>query len=140
MKTRTNYKCGQDTSYECQSYSEQQACKTEMNLKGNNNLDVTLSPTLDEIIKGTLKISINAIPSEGNKIWVLLTPQGSSGGDPFSTPNTILQTADSEVGKSVYIDTTKVENGVYNLGIMTTSNPGGAPWTDVVQTQLVIEN
>lgn len=139
MKTRTNYKCGSDTSYECQSYTEQQACKTELSMAGTNGLAVVVSPTMDEIVKGTLKITINSIPSEGNKIWVLLGPQGLQG-DPFQDPNTRLQTVDSEAGKTVYIDTTKIENGVYNLGVMTTSNPGGAPWTDVAQVQLVVEN
>jgi hypothetical protein len=110
-----------------------------MGLTGQMGLGVTISPVLDEVAKGMLKVSINTIPTEGNKVWVMLVPQGLQG-DPFQDPNTRLQTVDAEAGKTVYIDTTKVANGVYNLGVMTTSNPGGAPWTDVVQTQLLVEN
>src|SRR3989338_2116561 len=45
-----------------------------------------------------------------------------------------------DVMVSPTLDETVVNNGVYNLGIMTTVNPSGGPWTDVVQTQVIVEN
>ena len=68
MKTRTSYKCGSETNYECQSYAEQQACKTEIAIQGSENLAGTVSPTIEDTVKGTLKVTINTLPSEGNKI------------------------------------------------------------------------
>ena len=141
IKTRTNYKCNAETNYACQSYGETANCETEMVLKGNKGLNVVVSPTLDETVKGIIEVSVNSIPSEGTKIWAMLTPQGMGQvEDPFKEPNVIIQIVDARAGQSVFLDTTKVKNGVYNLGIMTTVNPKGGPWTDVVQTQLIIEN
>lgn len=141
IKTRTNYKCSAETDYSCQSYEETANCKTEQILKGNKGLDVVVSPTLDETVKKIIKVSVNSIPSEGAKIWVMLSPQGiSQVEDPFNEPNVVLQIVDAKAGQSVFLDTTKVENGVYNIGIMTTVNPSGGPWTDIVQTQLIVEN
>ena len=141
IKTRINYKCSAETNYACQSYEETTNCKTEIVLKGNKGFVVVVSPTLDETVKGVIKVSVNSIPSEGTKIWAMLSPQGMGQvEDPFKEPNVIIQIVDARAGQSVFLDTTKVKNGVYNLGIMTTVNPKGGPWTDVVQTQLIIEN
>lgn len=143
QKSRTNYKCGEETSYACESYAEQGTCSTALSLAGQNGLSVTVSPTLDENVKGVTKATLDSIPSGVTKVWVMMTPQGwapKEGEDPFSAPDVILQVEDAAAGKSVYLDTTKVENGVYTLGVMVTSNPSGAPWTDVVQTQLLVGN
>lgn len=140
-KTRTVPDCGPETDYECRSATETAACKTELLLSGANGLAATVSPTLDETVGGILKVTIGSLPSEGDKVWVMLSPQGGiTGDDPFQDPNTIIQVVDAEAGKTVYLDTTNVENGVYNLGLMTSSNPSGAPWTDGVQTQLLVAN
>ena len=141
IKTKTNYKCSAETNYACQSYEETTKCKTEISLKGNKGLDVVVSPILDEIVNGVIKVSVNLIPSEGTKIWIMLSPQGISQiEDPFKEPNVIIQIVDASAGQSVFLDTIKIKNGVYNLGIMTTVNPSGGPWTDIVQTQLIVEN
>ena len=94
-------------------------------------------------MKGIVKATLETVPSGVTKVWVMMTPQGwqpEEGEDPFTSPNVILQVEDASVGKSVYVDTANVENGVYTLGVMVTSNPSGAPWTDVVQTQLLVQN
>ena len=141
IKTRTNYKCNAETNYACQSYEETANCKTEIILKGNKGLDVIVSPTLDETVKRIIKVSVNSIPSEGTKMWAMLTPQGMGQiEDPFKEPNVIIQIVDARADQTIFLDTTKVKNGVYSLGIMTTVNPSGGPWIDVVQTQLIIEN
>ncbi len=141
IKARTNYKCSAETSYACQSYEETANCRTELVLKGNKGLDVVVSPALDETVKGVIKVSVNSIPSEGTKIWVMLVPQGRGQvADPFKEPDVIIQIADARADQTIFLDTTKVKSGVYNLGVMTTVNPGGGPWTDDVQTQLIIEN
>ncbi len=143
QKTRTSYMCGEETSYQCESYVEQEACKTALSLAGQNGLSVTLSPTVDETVNGIIKATLETVPPDVTKVWVMMTPQGwqpEEGEDPFTSPNVILQVEDAVAGKSVYVDTEKVENGVYTLGVMVTSNPSGAPWTDVVQTQLVVQN
>lgn len=141
IKTRTNYACSAETNYTCQSYEGIANCKTEMVLKGNKGLNVVVSPTLDETIKDVIKVSVNSIPSEGTKIWAMLTPQGMGQvEDPFKEPNVIIQIVDARTDQTIFLDTTKVKNGVYNLGVMTTLNPRGGPWTDIVQTQLIVEN
>ena len=143
QKTRTNYRCGEETSYQCESYTEQEACRTSLSLAGQNGLSVTISPAVEETVKGIVKATLETVPSGVTKVWVMMTPQGwqpEEGEDPFTSPNVILQVEDASVGKSVYVDTANVENGVYTLGVMVTSNPSGAPWTDVVQTQLLVQN
>lgn len=143
IKTRTNYKCSEETNYQCQSYIEESQCKTELPIKGAKGLDVVITPTLDELVKGTIKININSVPSNVEKIWIMMGPQGQqpqAGEDPFKMPNTIIQIEDATAGKIIFIDTAKVSNGVYNLGVMATNNPNGAPWEDVIQTQIVVEN
>jgi len=143
VKTRTNYRCGERTSYNCESYCEEAACKTQIALEGSKGLEATVSPTLDETVKGTISVTVNSFPTDATKIWVMMGQQGRQpqpGEDPFSLPNSIIQIEDAVNGKVVYIDTTTVDNGVYTLGVMATSNPNGAPWADVVQTQLVVEN
>jgi hypothetical protein len=143
VKTRANYKCGEDTNFQCQSYTEESQCKTQISLTGSKGLNTIVSPTVDESVKGIIKLDITSIPSGVSKIWVMMGPQGRQpqpGEDPFKMPNTIMQIEDAVSGKVIFLDTTKVENGVYNLGVMATSNPNGAPWTDIVQTQLIVKN
>jgi len=143
IKTRANYRCGENTDYQCQSYTEELECKTQISLIGSKGLNAVLNPTLDEEVKGTIKLNINSVPSDVTNIWVMMGPQGQQpkpGEDPFKMPNTIIQIEDATIGKVIFLDTTKVENGVYTLGVMATSNPNGAPWTDVIQTQLIIKN
>jgi hypothetical protein len=45
-------------------------------------------------------------------------------------------------GKETLIDTTKVQNGVYSLGVSATYEGAldSNPWLAVVQTQLTVEN
>jgi len=143
IKTRTNYKCGEDTSFQCQSYTEESQCKTELSLRGAKGLDIVISPTLDELVKGTIKINVNSIPNDVKNVWVMMGPQGQQpqpGEDPFKMPNTIIQIEDATAGKIIFVDTNKVDDGVYNLGVMATNNPNGAPWIDVIQAQLVVKN
>lgn len=56
IKTRTNYRCSESTNFECESYTEEVQCRTEIKLEGN--LDATIKPSIEEKVKGIIKIEI----------------------------------------------------------------------------------
>jgi len=118
--------------------------ETQIELK-NGGLDVIVSPAEGKKLKGVITVKINSIPENTGQIMVMLTPQNMPQTDnPFAEPNVIIQVAEPS-DNEVLIDTTGVENGVYNLGI-TAEKPealkgeGESPWLAVVQTQVIVGN
>ncbi|RLG20890.1 hypothetical protein DRN74_04075 [Candidatus Micrarchaeota archaeon] len=120
---------------------EMQQTKTEINLE-DNGLKVKISPTEGKKISGIVTVTLESIPSEATKILVSLAPQGFNG-DPYSNPNVIIQWVDNPSnGQEILLDTTKVENGVYGIGVSATYEgaPESSPWMALVQTQVIVEN
>jgi len=120
---------------------EMQQTKTEINLE-DNGLKVKISPTEGKKISGIVTVTLESIPSEATKILLSLAPQGFNG-DPYSNPNVIIQWVDNPSnGQEILLDTTKVENGVYGIGVSATYEgaPESSPWMALVQTQVIVEN
>jgi len=143
MKIRINYRCGADNNYTCASYEEEQPCQTELKKTGSAGLGVTISPVLEDTVKGIIKVNVDSLPSDAAKVMVMMGPQGMDPNkDPFNQPNVIVQFADPVIGSKVMIDTKKLENGIYNMGITSSKKDpaGGFPWSDVISLQLVVEN
>ena len=123
-----------------QSQGEEQT-KTEINLE-NKGLKVRISPTEDKKVSGVVTVTLQSIPSETTKILVSMVPQGFKG-DLYNSPNVILQWVDDPfVGQEILLDTTKLENGVYGVGISATYEgaPEESPWIALVQTQVIVQN
>jgi len=120
---------------------EIQQPKTEINLE-NNGLKVKISPTEDKKVSGVITVTLENIPSKTTKILVSLAPQGFKG-DLYNDPNVIIQWIDQpSIGQEILLDTTKVENGVYGMGVSATYDgaPESSPWIALVQTQVNVQN
>jgi len=120
---------------------EIQQPKTEINLE-NNGLKVKISPTEDKKVCGVITVTLENIPSKTTKILVSLAPQGFKG-DLYNDPNVIIQWIDQpSIGQEILLDTTKVENGVYGMGVSATYDgaPESSPWIALVQTQVNVQN
>ncbi|RLJ03578.1 MAG: hypothetical protein DRP11_00320 [Candidatus Aenigmatarchaeota archaeon] len=131
---------GQESQQATQNQEIQQP-KTEINLE-NNGLKVKISPTEDKKVSGVITVTLQSIPSETTKILVSMAPQGFKG-DLYSDPNVIIQWVESpSVGQEILLDTTKVENGVYGIGVSATYEgaPESSPWIALVQTQVNVQN
>jgi len=120
---------------------EIQRPKTEINLE-NNGLKVKISPTEDKKVSGVITVTLQKIPSKTTKILVSMAPQGFKGGL-YNDPNVIIQWIDNpSIGQEILLDTTKLENGVYGIGVSATYEgaPESSPWISLVQTQVNVQN
>jgi len=127
--------------YQATQKQELQQPKTEINLE-NNGLKVKISPTEDKKVSGVVTVTLQNIPSETTKILVSMTPQGFKG-DLYNDPNVIIQWVDNpSIGQEILLDTTKLENGVYGIGVSATYEgaPESSPWIALVQTQVNVQN
>ena len=131
---------GQGTYQERQDQEIQQP-KREITLE-NNGLKVKISPTEDKKVSGVITVTLQNIPTKTTKILVSLAPQGFKG-DLYSDPNVIIQWVEEpSIGQEILLDTTKVENGVYGIGVSATYEgaPESSPWIALVQTQVNVQN
>jgi len=115
--------------------------KSDISLE-NNGLKVKISPTKDKEVSGVVSITLEGIPSEATSILVSLAPQGFKG-DLYSDPNVIIQwVSDPSVGQEILLDTTKVQNGIYGIGVSATYDEAteSSPWIALVQTQVNVQN
>ncbi len=124
-----------------QGTQENQQTQTEINLE-NNGLSVRIHPTEGNKISGIVTVTFESVPSGAGKLLVMLSPQNMEHtDDPFNEPNVVAQFLEPDT-KEAFIDTRKVENGVYNLGVTVSPEVEreGYPWIAVVQTQVLVNN
>ena len=113
MKTRTNYRCSESTDFQCEGYTEETACATEIKLVGS--FDGTIRPSVEEKVKGVIKIEVTNVPADTKLVAYYLeggdlAPVGNGRMPEFAT-----QQGDVWTGM---LDTTKYSNGLYILGIV----------------------
>ena len=87
-------------------------------------------------------MELEKIPSKATKIPVSMVPHGFNG-DLYNNSNVIIQWINNPYeGQRILLDTTKVENGVYSIGVSATYEgaPESSPWIVLVQTQVNVEN
>ena len=118
--------------------------QTEISLE-NNGLKIRIVPTEGKKIGGVVIIRLEGLPSKADKLLVSMVPQGfhGSGEELYNNSNVIIEWKDKPfVGQEILIDTEKVQNGVYNIGVSTSYEgaPESSPWSAVVQTQVIVEN
>ena len=137
IKTRINYKCDELTNFECESYTEEKSCITEINLKGSIGiLDVTIAPTIDEKVKGIITIETTTVPSNTQLVAVGLSGESSP---PLGPGIEFLSASNINGVWKLIIDTKEYENGVYSIGISTTEGGDSSP-TAYAEGQIIIEN
>lgn len=140
MKTRTNYKCSEATNFQCETFTEEAQCNTEIKLKGYN-LDAVIKPSIEERVKGIVKIEATKVNDDTKMVFFAITghdipPLEQTG------PNIGVDT-DGSNGWSIMLDTTKYKNGLYD--ILVGSSPkesmeeGQGP-AAYAQGQIVISN
>ena len=133
--------CVQEGQPQGTQETQQSQPQTEINLE-NNVLSVKIHPTEGNKISGIVTVTFESVPSEAGKILVMLSPQDMEHtDDPFSEPNVVAQFLEPDT-KEAFVDTTKVENGVYNLAVTVSPEVEreGYPWIAVVQTQVLVNN
>ncbi len=146
IKTRINYKCSAETNYTCEASTEEKACATEIRIKGNKGLDAVISPTLDETVKGTIKIEALTVPERTDEVAFFLVPQGVDLGAKMTEEELAKVergvNTNAADGWKYYIDTKKFANGIYMIFVGSTYEgaPDASPWLDYIGTQVVVEN
>ncbi len=115
--------------------------QTKISLE-NNGLNVEISPTNNKEVKGVITIKLISVPPQTTKVLISLAPQGFKG-DLYNSSNVIIQWIENPSnGQEILLDTTKVENGVYGIGVGATYEgaPESSPWIALVQTQVNVQN
>jgi len=138
IKTRTNYRCSESTNFECESYTEEAQCRTEIKLEGI--LDTTIKPSIEEKVKGIIKIEIKGAPEDTKIIAYSL-----EGGDlpPIGPERGPSLAADQGGVWTAMIDTTQYKNGLYSISAGTYNKDvleENNPPTAYAQGQIVISN
>ncbi len=142
IKTRTAYTCSADTNYTCVEYEEQKECSTYMEIS-NSDLLVVVSPTLDNVVKGTIKFEATSLPQNTQTIVFMLYPEGQPIDMNQGLKENQIFSSDDVSGSWVkYVDTTQLDNGVYMVGILPTNDnmPSNSPWLAVGQAQIIVRN
>ncbi|MBW2990091.1 hypothetical protein KY348_00120 [Candidatus Woesearchaeota archaeon] len=143
MKSRTNYRCNEN--FECESFSETQACKTEILMSGKN-IEARLSPSIESNVKGIIQVEALKVPKATEFVVFLFYPQDvqlSSNMDEEDAKRVLREIDVNEAdGWSVFIDTTKFNNGIYNIFIGPSKEDASeeSPWLAYTQTQIVVNN
>lgn len=134
IKTRTNYRCSEATEFECQSYTEDMACGNQIFMRGTKSLEAVISPSVDENVKGIIKVEAVSVPPNTELVNFLLMSEGT----------VIVREVDTSAtdGWKAMFDTTKLENGLYDMFVGPSYNgaPEESPWLDFAQTQIVVNN
>ena len=113
MKTRTNYKCSEATNFQCKSYTEEKQCATEIKLTGN--IDGIIKPSLEEKVKGVIKLEIKNVPED-----TVLVAYYLEGGDlsPIGIERMpYFATNQGDVWTGM-LDTNEYKNGLYQIGVI----------------------
>lgn len=110
VKTRTNYRCGEASNFECESYTQEAQCATEIKLTGN--VDGTVTPSIEEKVKGIIKIEVKNFPADVKVVAYYidggdLPPVGPERGPLFATKQDDVWTG--------LLDTGEYENGLYDV-------------------------
>jgi hypothetical protein len=137
IKTRTNYRCSEATNFECESYTQEMQCETEIVLTGN--MDAVITPSIDEKVKGIIKIETKNAPADIKLVAYFIDggnlPPVAPGG---RAPEFGTQKGDEWTGM---LDTSEYDNGVYDVmvGAMKTETMEGDP-AYYARGQIVISN
>lgn len=137
IKTRTNYRCNEVTNFECESYIEEAQCRTEIKLEGN--LDATIKPSIEEKVKGVIKIEIKGVPDDTTIVAYYL-----EGGDlpPIGLERGPLIASNQGGVWTSMIDTSQYKNGLYTIGVISNNQElkKDTPPTAYARGQVVINN
>jgi len=144
VKTRTNYRCSEETNYACESYIEEKNCETEIRVKGDRGiLEAVISPTIDESVKGIIKVEVLKVPEGTEVIKFIFAPQEVAIGAQMDISKVIIESDSSGTdGWKAFFDTTKVKNGLYKILIGSTYQgaPDENPWLDYTFLQVITDN
>jgi hypothetical protein len=113
VKTRTDYRCNEATNFQCESYTQETQCETEITLTGN--IDATVIPSIEEKVQGVIKIEVKNVPADAKIVAYFidngeLPPIGLERMPLFATKKDDIWTG--------MIDTNDYENGLYEMMVL----------------------
>jgi hypothetical protein len=114
-KEETNVPSSSETA------TEPASPKTEIKVQGQN-ATLTISPSIDDEIKGTVTVTITGAPSETKAVFFTIAARDERP----DSPNLGID-EDGSDGWSRIVDTTKYKNGVYVIAGMPTVTGEGDP-------------
>lgn len=113
---------------------------TEINLE-DQGLSVRIAPTIENKVSGLISLYLKNVPEDTVGLVMIMSPKEM---DPQTNlteePNVIMEFMLPDVDELI-IDTTDVENGLYDLGVV--AGAEGAEmdtWIASVSTELIVEN
>ncbi len=110
IKTRTNYRCNEATDFECESYTEETQCATEITLSGN--IDATVKPSIEEKVQGIIRIEVKNVPDDTKIVAYYLEGGGLP---PLGSERSPLFATKKDDIWSGMLDTAEYENGLYEM-------------------------
>ena len=139
VKTRTNYRCSEATNYECESYTQETQCATEIKLtKRVGDISGTIKPSIDNKVKGIINIEINRVPDGTQAVGYYL-----EGGDlpPIGDGRAASFAENQGDVWTGMIDTTEYGNGLYDFAsvVWDPEDPDGNPMA-LATAQILISN
>jgi hypothetical protein len=109
------------TSSKGETATEPASPKTEIKIQGQN-AKLTISPSIDDEIKGTVTVTVTGIPSETKAVFFTIAERDVRP----DSPNLGID-EDGSDGWSRIVDTSKYKNGVYVIAGMPTITGEGDP-------------
>jgi len=140
VKTRTAYRCSEETNFECQEFDETQQCATEVRVKGRTGLsEMLITPTIEKNVKGIITVELTKAPDETQAVIFVLN-KGKIDMEAGLGPGIPID-QDSSDGWSTMYDTTEYENGLYEVAaIVGEGFADNQPPLDAVIAQIIIDN
>lgn len=140
VKTRTAYKCSEQTNFECQAFEETLNCKTDITAKGvMRGSEMVITPTIEKNVKGIIKIELNNAP-EGTQAVAFTIQGGNVQMVEGQGPNLPFDSDESD-GWSILLDTTDYDNDLYTISSIAGEGfSEGQPPLDVASAQVIIKN
>jgi len=142
VKTRTNYRCSKSTDFECEEYTEETNCATEIQLTGGprgGTLGGTVKPSIESKVEGIINIEVTNVPED-----TMLVAYFLEGGDleemgSGRMPNFATEQGDVWTGM---LDTSDYDDGLYTLAVVSTNEEelGDEGPQAYAQAQILIEN
>lgn len=112
IKTRTNYMCSEATNFECESYTQEMQCDTEIKLIGT--FDATVSPSIEEKVKGVIKMEAKNVPADAKIVAYYIDGGGLPPAGAERMPSFATKKGDVWTGM---LDTGEYKNGLYQMMI-----------------------
>ena len=112
-------------------------------IAGNGTVTVRITPTRDNVLSGHVSIFLEDVPENARIAYVAFyRPSTGNMLDALNHPDTMLEELQPFNNWETFIDTTKMEDGIYKLGVAMADERlmEEGPWIGWLETEVVISN